>query len=152
MRSILLVMAVTITASCFGQTSEKSKQGYGTDEQPIVQIEQEILTSLLKGDTSAFERYLADTCRFTGPDGMVMDKARLLNDIKSGDLKFESSKLDDMRVQVYGNTAIATYGSTDKGSYKGKDISGRLRWTDVFVKRGGRWQMVAGQGTRLAQQ
>ncbi|MFL6464831.1 MAG: nuclear transport factor 2 family protein [Bryobacteraceae bacterium] len=152
MRFMFAVMAVAITASCFGQTNEKSNDGHGTDEQSIIQIEQEMLASLLKGDASAYERYLADTCRLTDPDGMVMDKARLLSDIKSGDLKFESSKLDDMRVQVYGDTAVATYGSTDKGSYKGKEISGRFRWTDVFVKRGGRWQTVAGQGTRLAQQ
>jgi hypothetical protein len=47
---------------------------------------------------------------------------------------------------------VVTYGTTDKGSYKGKDISGNYRWTDVFVKRNGRWQIVAGQGTRVAQQ
>src|SRR4051794_5126530 len=41
------------------------------------------------------------------------------------------------------------YGSTDKGSYKNSDISGRFRWTDVFVKRNGRWEIVAGQGTRI---
>jgi ketosteroid isomerase-like protein len=56
-----------------------------------------------------------------------------------------------MKVRVYGDMAVATYGSTDKGSYKGKDISGRFRWTDVFVKRNGRWEIVAGQGTRISQ-
>src|SRR4051794_27669829 len=37
-------------------------------------------------------RYLADTSVLTDPDGTVMDKSRILNDLKSGDLKFQSSK------------------------------------------------------------
>jgi ketosteroid isomerase-like protein len=64
----------------------------------------------------------------------------------------ESSKSEDMKVQVYRDTAVVTYRSTDKGNYKGNDISGRYRWTDVFVKRNGRWQVVSTQGTRIAQQ
>jgi ketosteroid isomerase-like protein len=81
-----------------------------------------------------------------------VDKTRIIADLKSGDLKFESSKLEDMKVHVYGNAAIVTYATTDKGAYKGKDISGRYRWTDVFIKRGGNWQLVAGHGTRITKQ
>jgi ketosteroid isomerase-like protein len=60
--------------------------------------------------------------------------------------------VDDMKVQFHGNTAIVTYQATDKGTYKGKDISGKNRWTDVFVKKGGDWQIVATQGTPIAMQ
>jgi ketosteroid isomerase-like protein len=68
-------------------------------------------------------------------------------------LKTEFSRNpDDMKVQVYGNTAVVTYGSTDKGTYKGKDLSGKYRWMDVFVKHKGRWQLVAGQGTPFPKQ
>ena len=45
-----------------------------------------------------------------------------------------------------------TYRSTDKGTYKGKDISSEFRWIDVFAKRGGRWQVVVSQGTNIATQ
>ncbi len=121
-------------------------------DQALMQIEQELLDALLKGDTSAGERYLADTFTFTAPDGAVQDKARFIADVKSGDLKIESSTNEDMKVQVHGDTAVVTYRSTDKGNYKGNDLSGQYRWTDVFVKRNGRWQIVAGQGTRIMQQ
>jgi ketosteroid isomerase-like protein len=95
---------------------------------------------------------VADTATFTGPDGILSDKAGFVADLKSGELKVQSSKLDDMKVQVYGDMAVVTYGSTDKSTYKGKDVSGRYRWMDVFVNRDGRWKIVAGQGTRLGQQ
>jgi len=150
MRPNFAIMALAITAISFGQTNDKSKDKHGHDEQLVMQIEQDMGAAIQKGDASPFERYIADTFVFTDSDGGVTDKTHLVSDIKSGDLKFESSKLDDLKVQVYGNTAVATYGTTDKGNYKGKDISGQYRWTDVFVKRKGQWQMVASQGTRLA--
>lgn len=140
---------------------KKSEQGQplgekvaagGNAEQTLMQIEQELLDALLKGDTSAGERHMADTYVFTAPDGDVQDKARFIADMKSGDLKIESSTNEDMKVQVHGDAAVVTYRSTDKGSYKGNDLSGQYRWTDVFVKRNGRWQLVAGQGTRIMQQ
>lgn len=122
------------------------------DEQAIKQIEQELLDALLKGDASANERYQTDTYVFTAPDGTVMNKAKGIADIKSGDLKFESSKMDDIKVQVYGNTAVVTCRTTDKGKYKDTDLSGQYRWTDTFAKTNGRWQLVAGHGTKIMQQ
>ncbi len=56
-----------------------------------------------------------------------------------------------MKVQVAGaDMAVVTYKSDDAGSYKGRDISGRYRWTDVLVKRDGRWQFLVSQGTAIA--
>jgi hypothetical protein len=147
MRSTLAVFALAIPLSSFAQTNSNSNKLSADDEHQVIQIEQELVNGLLAGDVSPFGRYLADSSVLTDPDGTVMDKSRILNDIKSGDLKLQSSKPDDMKVRMYGDMAVATYGSTDKGSYKGKDIRGRFRWTDVFVKRNGRWQIVAGQGT-----
>ena len=74
---------------------------------------------------------------------------QLLGDIKSGALVIESTVISDMKVRVFGESAVATYTTTDKGKSKGRDISGRYRWTDTFVRRGGKWQIVAGQGTPI---
>ncbi|HKG67521.1 MAG TPA: nuclear transport factor 2 family protein [Segetibacter sp.] len=144
MKQIIFIVALLISTSIFvfGQATN--------EEQNLKRIEQELTDALLKGDASVFERYLADAFIFTGPDGVVMSKAEFIAPIKSGDLKFESSKLDDMKVKLYGNTAVVTYQSTDKGTYKGNDLSGQYRWIDVFVKQGEGWQIVATQGTRIA--
>ena len=76
-----------------------------------------------------------------------------INDVKSGTLKLESSKYADMKVHVAdAEMTVVTYRSTDKGTYKSKDISGHYRWIDVFAKRGGRWQVVVSQGTKIATQ
>ena len=145
----LLVFGGILSALCcsmFAQSKERPSAG---TEQAVMRIERELLNAVLKGDASANERYLADTYVFTGPDGTVENKAQAIADLKSGDLKLQSASLDGAKVQVYGDTAVVTYSSNDKGTYKGKDISGKTRWTDVFVNRNGRWQVVASHGSML---
>ena len=115
-------------------------------EQDLKKIEQEMLDALLKRDTSAAKKYVADTFVFTAPDGETSTKAQFLADLTSGDLKIEASTNSDMKVQSYGTAAVVTYRSTDKGSYKGRDISGEYRWTDFFVNKDGQWQLVGAHG------
>jgi ketosteroid isomerase-like protein len=148
----IALMAVAITVISLGRISYGMNRAADDVESSVTKIEHELLGAMLAGDISKFDRYLADTYTFTDPDGVVSDKATGMADMKSGVLKFESSKMEDVKFHVYGDTAIATYGSNDRATYKGKDVSGRYRWTDVFVKRNGKSQIVAGQGTRINKQ
>lgn len=149
-RVIAILLALASTTIAVAQTAD-TKQGSGDVEQTLMKIEQEMLDALLKGDISAAKKYMADTFVFTAPDGEMQNKTQLLADVTSGDLKIESSTNSEMKVQSYGNAAIVTYRSKDKGSYKGKDISGDYRWTDFFVNKDGRWQLVAGHGTAISE-
>ncbi|MEJ7914108.1 MAG: nuclear transport factor 2 family protein [Chitinophagaceae bacterium] len=134
-----------------GHSTSGAIASNANDEEAIRQIERELLDALLKGDASANERHQAANYVFTGPDGTLIDKAKGIADIKSGDLKFESSVMDDIKVHLYGNTAVFTCRTTDKGKYKTFDLSGQYRWTDTFTKQNGRWQIVAGHGTKIGQ-
>ena len=148
MRRMLVFVGLVSTLCPSGFAQSKEQPPAGT-EQAVMRIEREMLNAILKGDASANERYLASTFVLTGPDGTVENRAQAIADVKSGDLKLQSASLDGAKVQVYGDTAIVTYSSKDKGTYKGKDITGTSRWTDVFVNRDGRWQLVASHGTML---
>jgi ketosteroid isomerase-like protein len=134
-----------VLSACLLTAQNKSSAA----EQDIMRIEKEMLAAALKGDTGPSERYQADNYVFTGPDGLTMGKAQGIEDLKSGNLKLQAGSLDDTKVQVYGDTAIVTYSSNDKGTYKGKDITGKTRWTDVFVKQKGRWMIVASHGSTV---
>lgn len=141
-RSIIIV---ALFAFCTSVTIAQKM----TTEQTLMKIEQDICDGSLKGDTSAFERYVSDSAVFTGPFGTTYGKKDVIALFKSGTLKYESSKNDDMKVVVVGNTAVVTYRSTDKGMYGKDDISGAYRWTDTFVKINGKWMLIAGQGTSV---
>ena len=123
-----------------------------TVEQTLMKMEQEMTDAIIKGDMTTYDKYAADSAVFTDPGGVLINKAQSMAMFKAGDLKIESSKIEGMKVQMFGNTAVVTYRTTDKGMYKGRDISGQYSWTDVFVKMGGKWKMVASQGTPIMQQ
>lgn len=143
MKNLCFAIAVMML---FGSLAYGQKM---TTEQTLMKMEQEMADAIVKGDTSVWDKYSDANSVFTDPGGMMMNKAQSVAMFKSGDLKIESTKIADMKVQMFGNTAIVTYRTTDKGTYKGKDISGEYRWTDVFAKMGGKWKLVAGQGTPI---
>jgi len=87
-------------------------------------------------------RLLADDWVYQGPGG-TQTKAQALAALKSDDQSFDFIKLGDMKVRVFGDTAIVTGSEDEKSSYKGKDTSGHYLWIDVFVKRQGHWLDVA---------
>jgi hypothetical protein len=146
MKKLFIAIALMMLFASLGFGQKKM-----TVEQTLMNIEQEMANALIKSDMTVFEKYVADNGSFTDPGGMTTNKAQTMASFKSGDLKIESSKIEDMKVQMFDKTAIVTYRTTDKGIYKGRDISGQYRWTDVFVKMGGKWQIVASQGTPIMQ-
>ena len=143
--SILLLFA----AVSMGQTTEKSLMKNKTTEEKIMQIEQTILDSILQSKYAEIEPYYADNYIFTSPDARQFTKNELISSFKSGVLKIEASKTNDMKIVIYGDTAIVRYKSLDKGIFKDQNISGTFQWTDVFVKLKGNWVLVSTQGTPI---
>jgi hypothetical protein len=147
---LILTLALGLVLPTIALPKERGTNATA-DEATFKQIEQEILDGVLKSDTAAAEKYLTSDYVGVGPDGAVQNKAEFLSDIKSGTLKLESSKYSDMKVQVAdADMAVVMFRSNDKGTYKGKDITGEYRWLDVFVKRDGKWQIAIDQGTQIA--
>ena len=151
MKRVFVLLALIAAASlAYAQTPAKQPPAAAANvEQTLTKIENDILAALLKKDFAAFGQHFADDAVLITPDGTAQTKAQILADFKSGDLAIESSQISEMKVRVFGDTAVVTYLTTDKGKYKGTDISGRYRWTDVFVQRAGAWKIVAGQGTPI---
>ena len=118
-------------------------------EQAIRQIETDWAAALVKADLAAIDRIEAPDWQLTDPEGNVNMKADSDADLKSGALKLASFKINDLKVRIFGDTAIVHGLETEKSSYKGDDTSGQYRFTDVFVKRGGVWRAVATHVTRV---
>jgi ketosteroid isomerase-like protein len=134
-----------------GQQGGMGASGTSSVEDQIKKLEQDWAQATIKNGAAAVDQYEADDIISTDPSGRVTDKAQDKTDLSSGDLKFQSMELSDLKVHVYGNTAVAAGTNTLKGTYKEQDISGKYRFTDTWVKRSGKWQVVATQGTKVQQ-
>ena len=142
MKLIALIgfVIMTASASAFGNESERE----------VRQIEDQIGDAVVRRDATFVDRVWAEEFIYTGVRGEVKTKADILAELKAGDLQFDVLKFDDVRVRIFGDAAVATGRATTKGRSKQGEISGQFRYTRVYVKRSGVWQLVAFQGTPLA--
>jgi len=140
---------ITILTLLIGMLSLACSTPAGNDEQTLTQIEDAWAQALLKADLPTLDGILASDYVFTGAEGEVQTKTQSMDELKNGVLKFTAFAVDDMNVRVFGDTAVVTGRSTEEGIERGKDISGQDRWTDVFVRRDGRWQAIATHSSRV---
>lgn len=150
MKRMLTVALLAISVTCFLSAGEKGMQSSSGNEQEVKKVISQLREAQMKGDTATLETWLADDYTFTNPFGEVMTKSQTISDLKSGSLKFTDLKTENIQTRVYGDTAVATGNSAVKGQKDGQDISGNYRLTWVLVKHQGRWQPVAAQSTRIA--
>jgi len=120
----------------------------GADEQALLQIERDWLNAGLNKDRAALDKIMAKEYISTGDEG-VKNKRQAIAEVMSSAFKVESAEFSDMQPIVFGDSAVVYGVTTVKGTEKGKDISGKYRWTDVFEKRDGSWQCVVGYGTTV---
>lgn len=118
-------------------------------EQSLMQMERDWNNALLAKDYKTLGRIMADDWIAIDYRGLTVTKAESIAELKSGESSNQSVELGEMNVRVFGNTAIVMGSDTEKSEYHGKDSSGRYAWMDVFVKRSGRWQVVATETTKI---
>jgi len=117
------------------------------NEQEVLKASQTLNeASLLKKDRATMERLYADDYVYTHSNGTVNNKAQEIAEYMSSDMKWTAHKSDNLKVRVYHDVAIVTGLSTLTGSAKGY-VSGPRRFTEMWVRRNGRWQTVGGQST-----
>lgn len=116
-------------------------------ERELAKMAQDWVDAILRRDIATLERVLADDFVATLPDGRIVTKAQDIDELQSGAFTSESTTIDSINVRVFGETAIVTFGQTEKSRYRGREMTGRTLWTDVLLKRNGRWQIVAEHGS-----
>jgi len=113
----------------------------------VVDMERQAREATLHRDAQFSQRTLAEDYVAITPLGQVTTKQDSVSARKSGQLHYETVDVTDMVVRVYGDTAIVTARADVKGHQLGEDFSGPYRYTRVWVRRGGHWQVVSYQAT-----
>ena len=150
MRIPLLSLAFIVGLQT-GCVSQKS----GTNSDPVTalrQLDQERIQAQIGAEAAVLDRLYAEDFIGIGPSGAVRTKEQVLADFTSGSLKFQSISTDDVQWRLYGDTAVETGRSTMNGQDRGKTVPRDNRFTRVWVKRQGRWQLVANHYSLLVTQ
>ena len=152
----LILIALTINIAAFlvsSQTKNKKPKSPSNVESQLMQLERDIGEANIKRDKAFFERVEADEFIFTDSGGGITTKAEDVASLDKpvGETKLISYVIDDMKVRIYGRTAVVTGRVTSTYKQKDKELVSKTRFTDVFVKRDGSWQLVAGHSSRLRQ-
>jgi len=146
-----LALAAAAAGLVLVQSSAKAQEaGNGDVEKMIAKMEDDWAAALLNADLATIDRIEAPDYTLADQDGNLMTRAQSDAELKAGDYKATAFKNDEVKVRVYGDTAIVSGLETETSTYKGKDSSGQYRFTDVFVKRDGAWQAVATHTSKVA--
>lgn len=145
MKRIMPVLAfiVVASASVLGQADK--------GEQAIKSLSEQLRQATLKGDASSLEKLLADDFLWIDSTGFVRTKADELDGFKSGKLKYDTLDVSDMKVRVYGDTALVNTTAASSGHLGDRQFNAQYRTVRVWVKLKGTWQCVSYQATRVAQ-
>jgi len=135
-----------------GMTAAEQTGKSGDVEQTIKGLTERLNQASLKGDPDPYDKLLSDDYISISVYGTARTKPEVLEPYKSGKIKWEAIDVLDMKVRVYGDTALVNYTAKVKGHLGATDLSGLERAVRVWIKRKGQWQCVSWQATHIAQQ
>jgi ketosteroid isomerase-like protein len=122
-----------------------------TDSWVLLYMENDWNEAAKKKDVAWFERNFADDAtEVSSRTGAVMTTAEAIASVRADNTVYESLDLSEPNVRVDGNTAVVTGVNRLRGrDEQGRPFDRRVRFTDTFIKRDGRWQVWASQATTI---
>jgi ketosteroid isomerase-like protein len=145
----IFVIAILVFASSllvYGQSPAKQKFRNAKAERELKKVEADWADAYVRHDSALLMGILADEFISVGGNGQSHGKQQDIDDLKADSATYDYSTPYDLDVRVYGSMAIVIGRTKEAGHYpSGRQFTNEYRWTDIFVKRHGRWQCVAAQ-------
>lgn len=120
--------------------------------QEVLRVADEWDRAMVENDVDAIGRYMAEDWIIVGSDGSVGDKPSFLQLVRSGALTHDEMTSEDLRVRVYGDTAVVTARGVSGGHYRGQAFRELERSSSVFVRERGQWRCVLTHLSCLSQE
>ncbi|HEY0760630.1 MAG TPA: nuclear transport factor 2 family protein [Acidisarcina sp.] len=115
----------------------------------VEQLELEWRQAVLDNNANAMDHLLADDYVGISANGTIETKSQVLAQRKAGTVRLTQLDLNDVKVRVYGDTAVVTSRVDLQGKNGERDISGRYRYTRVYNRRLGQWKIVSFEASRI---
>ena len=149
---IIAALVLSTVSSAIAQQQNARPRTATSPEQAVQQQDQDRIHAQITADSLALRRIYADDFLGIGPTGVVRNKVEVIADFTSHALTYQSITTAEVRVRVYGNTAVQTGRSTMVGQDRGKAVPRDNRFTRVWVMTAGRWQLVANHYSLMTSQ
>ena len=119
------------------------------NRQMIIDLDKKRMTAMAQKDVATLNALIADDLVYTHSTARLDTKQSLIGNMESGAAVYTAVEPSDVKAQDLGDAVVLT-GSCRIGVMSGgRPNSFAVRFTDVYANRGGRWQMVTWQSTRL---
>lgn len=121
-------------------------------EQQVTKMLHDFLAAVPRGDRQVFDNFFADDVIYTRSAGVTVSKAEIMKniDVRAANEPSATYEAEDLTVHPYGdNLAIVNFRLVMHTTKDGKQQTAHLRNTGTFLKRNGKWQVVAWQSTRV---
>jgi hypothetical protein len=145
MRYTAPIILLALVASGFYAVQAKQSSQAET-ENYIKQSESQWAEVDVTRDASVVERILADDFVGVAPDGSHYTKADEITSAKSPEKQYVSNHVVDVKVRFYGDTAVA---QGSEAWEKRGGVRGRYVWTDTWIRRNSKWQIVAAEDVQV---
>lgn len=139
-RHAAVLTLVALTTAC-GTTQ--------ASHETVEQVEQRRFAAMVAQDIAALEPLLAEELSYTHSTGEAESKPQFLETIRTGRLRYLAFDLKRVDVRRYGDLALLTGQLTARARRGEQELDLNLRFTDAYVQRDGRWQLVAWHSTRV---
>jgi len=126
-----------------------------TDQNPnriFEKIEQDWAAALVNADKAGLDRYEAPEYTLVTATGATLTRAQSDGELLNGHQHFDALQISAVQARCSGNLAVVTGHARSSEKYRNQDNSGEYEFTDIFVRRHGRWLAVHAQLTRIAPQ
>src|SRR5215471_4625072 len=150
--AVLPFMASNLPAQP-GPAVAKAAVAETATSQQLTQMVRDFLVAVPKGERQTFETFFADDVIYTRSAGVTVDKSEILRNIgvRATNEPNATYEADDFTVHPYGSVAIVNFRLIQHNEHDGKQETNYFRNTGTFLKRNGKWQVVAWQATRVPQ-
>jgi ketosteroid isomerase-like protein len=117
--------------------------------QKIIDLDKKRMEAMAKKDIATLNALISDDLVYTHSTARLDTKQSLIGNMEAGSTVYTSVVPSDVKAQDLGDTVVLTGSCRISVISQGRPSSFGVRFTDVYANRGGQWQMVAWQSTRL---
>ena len=153
----IIVLAVAALSVVFAQTNDKPALRDADLVEAIKRMDRQwIIEAYSSKDLKDFDRIVAEDFFITGSNGKMLNKAQKRANVVADYTEPAPEAIfkiadESTQVRVFDNTAISTGYIIENYTYQGNKINDRVYFTNTYLNRGGRWQVVASHFTRIKQ-